>query len=47
MMKTEYTECRGFLQRNGVEHKEYEEECIAESQKVELTLGMSGCVEEY
>ena len=26
MMKTEYTECGGFLQRDSVEHKEYYEE---------------------
>ena len=35
MMKTEYTECGGFLQRDGVEHKEYAEAYSTECQKVE------------
>ena len=35
MMKTEYTEKGGFLQRDGVEHKEYAEACSTECQKVE------------
>ena len=35
MMKTEYTERGGFLQRDGVEHKEYAEAYSTECQKVE------------
>ena len=35
MMKTEYTDCGGFLQRDGVEHKEYAEAYSTEAQKVE------------
>jgi len=35
MMKTEYTECDGFLQRDGVEHKEYAEAYSTEIQKAE------------
>ena len=35
MMKTEYTECGGFLQRDGVEHKEYAEAYSTERHKVE------------
>ena len=35
MMKTEYTENGGFLQRDGVEHKEYAEAYSTEAQKVE------------
>ena len=35
MMKTEYTVCGGFLQRDGVEHKEYAEAYSAEIQKAE------------
>ena len=35
MMKTEYTECGGFLQRDGVQHKEYAEVYSTECQKVE------------
>ena len=35
MMKTEYTEKGGFLQRDGVEHKEYAEAYSTEAQKVE------------
>ena len=35
MMKTEYTECGGFLQRDGVEHKEYAEVLSTERQEVE------------
>ncbi len=34
-MKTEYTVCGGFLQRDGVEHKEYAEAYSAEIQKAE------------
>ena len=34
-MKTEYTESGGFLQRDGVEHKEYAEAYSAEAQKAE------------
>lgn len=34
-MKTEYTECDGFLQRDGVEHKEYAEAYSTEIQKAE------------
>ena len=33
MMKTEYTECDGFLQRDGVEHKEYAEAYSTEIKK--------------
>ena len=35
MMKTEYTECGGFLQRDSVEHKEYAEAWSTGIQKVE------------
>ena len=35
MMKTEYTEKGGFLQRDGVEHQEYAEAYSTECQKVE------------
>ena len=34
-MKTEYTVCGGFLQRDGVDHKEYAEAYSAEIQKAE------------
>ena len=34
-MKTEYTGSGGFLQRVGVEHKEYAEAYSAETQKAE------------
>ena len=34
-MKTEYTGSGGFLQRDGVEHKEYAEAYSAEAQKAE------------
>ena len=34
-MKTEYTVCGGFLQRDGVEHKEYAEAYSAEIQTAE------------
>ena len=34
MMKTEYTENGGFLQRDSVEHKEYAEVCSTESQEI-------------
>ncbi len=39
MMKTEYTECGGFLQRDSVEHKEYAEAYSAEAQKAEERYG--------
>ena len=35
MMKTEYTENSGFLQRDSVEHKEYAEACSTENQEIE------------
>ena len=35
MMKTEYAENGGFLQRDSVEHEEYAEAYSAECQKVE------------
>ena len=35
MMKTEYTENSGFLQRDSVEHKEYAEAGSAENQEIE------------
>ena len=35
MIKTEYTECGGFLQRDGVEHEEYAEAHSTEGRKVE------------
>ena len=35
MMKTEYTEKGGFLQRDGVEHKEYAEAYSTKCQEVE------------
>ena len=35
MMKTEYTENGGFLQRDSVEHEEYAQECSTENQEIE------------
>ena len=34
MMKTEYTENGGFLQRDSVEHEEYAEACSIENQEI-------------
>ena len=39
MMKTEYTENGGFLQRDSVEHKEYAEACSTENQEIEERVG--------
>ena len=51
-MKTEYTGSGGFLQRDGVEHKEYAEAYSAEIQKAEerdgaLFMIEPPCTERY
>ena len=38
MMKTEYIENGGFLQRDSVEHKEYAEACSTENQEIKESL---------
>lgn len=39
MMKTEYAENGGFLQRDSVEHQEYAEACRTESREVDRKDG--------
>lgn len=39
MMKTEYAENGGFLQRDSVEHEEYAEACSTESREVDRKDG--------
>ena len=46
MMKTEYTEKGGFLQRDSVEHKEYAEAYSANSREAEEKDG-ADLLEKY
>ena len=46
MMKTEYTENGGFLQRDSVEHKEYAEAYSTENRKSKKEM-VQTCLKRY